>query len=404
MRFFIVALVLLLVSVIASLFLIEDTGYALFQYGGWRIETSLSLFAVLSVLTYFVISFLVRIVSGFLNGPKSIRLWGKRRSKVKSQKELMKGLFLLIDSNWSRSEKLLSQHAEGSDLAVIHYLAAALAAHQQHSIEFRDHYLRLATASMPDADLAVGLAQSWFLIQDNNEESAQRRLEQLHADYPKDAMVLSLQSQLYQRQFAWEKLEALLPALKKRKVLSVDGLDHLYQRVYLGLMERVENNTQPDELYSVWKRLPKVYKKNEVLLLRYALLLQNLGRENEAERVIENRLREQWSERLINAYAQVESKDAVAQLSLAEGFLSGHDKNPILLMGLGRLAIRCQLWGKARSYLEASLGIMPSLEVYQILATLMEQLGEEELSHQYYREGLALACDIGAQCASSMQS
>jgi HemY protein len=46
-----------------------------------------------------------------------------------------------------------------------------------------------------------------------------------------------------------------------------------------------------------------------------------------------------------------------------------------LLLTLGRLCRQQQLWGKARSYLEAALAIAPSRAAHVELAQLLEQLG-----------------------------
>jgi len=49
------------------------------------------------------------------------------------------------------------------------------------------------------------------------------------------------------------------------------------------------------------------------------------------------------------------------------------------------------LWGKARSYLDASIGITPRVDSYRELAELLELLGEDEAAMACYRDGLRLA-------------
>jgi HemY protein len=50
----------------------------------------------------------------------------------------------------------------------------------------------------------------------------------------------------------------------------------------------------------------------------------------------------------------------------------------------------CELWGKARSCLESSLGLSPSPEAYALYGDLLTQLGEHEAALAAFRAGLEL--------------
>ena len=65
--------------------------------------------------------------------------------------------------------------------------------------------------------------------------------------------------------------------------------------------------------------------------------------------------------------------------------------NDIRPYSLRQLAARAELYGKARSYLETSIAIKPRLEAYQLLASLMEQLGERERALKALNDALAFA-------------
>jgi uncharacterized protein HemY len=58
------------------------------------------------------------------------------------------------------------------------------------------------------------------------------------------------------------------------------------------------------------------------------------------------------------------------------------------------------LWGKARTYLEASIGIGPQPETYCELANLLHDLGEEDRARELYRQGLQNVAS--ASCAISV--
>ena len=63
------------------------------------------------------------------------------------------------------------------------------------------------------------------------------------------------------------------------------------------------------------------------------------------------------------------------------------------------MCIGRSLWGKGRSYLEASIAIRPMPENYLQLAMLLEEhMDEAELAQENYRQGLhLLAGDCGEE-------
>jgi HemY protein len=102
-------------------------------------------------------------------------------------------------------------------------------------------------------------------------------------------------------------------------------------------------------------------------------------------------LNRQWNSELVELYGQIELNDPSHQLAVAEGWLKQHPEDAVLLLTLARLALKNKLWGKARSYLEASIAIAPSPESYQQLGLLLEGMGESDKAMECFRAGLGLA-------------
>ncbi len=84
----------------------------------------------------------------------------------------------------------------------------------------------------------------------------------------------------------------------------------------------------------------------------------------------------------------MQASDPAAQFKTAESWLDENRADPDLLLSLGRLAMQNRLWGKARSYLEASIGAGGRAEAYRELGQLLEQLGETEQARDCYRQGM----------------
>jgi HemY protein len=55
--------------------------------------------------------------------------------------------------------------------------------------------------------------------------------------------------------------------------------------------------------------------------------------------------------------------------------------------------MRQQLWGKAKSYFEASLSLEQGYIGHMQFAHLLEQIGEADAAHDHYRKSLDLAAD-----------
>jgi HemY protein len=62
-----------------------------------------------------------------------------------------------------------------------------------------------------------------------------------------------------------------------------------------------------------------------------------------------------------------------------------------LLLALGRLCARQQLWGKAQSYLEASVALEPTYAAHLELAQLHERLEHADAARAHHRASLELA-------------
>jgi HemY protein len=123
-----------------------------------------------------------------------------------------------------------------------------------------------------------------------------------------------------------------------------------------------------------------------------AKALLSAGSTGEAARIIEESLDEQWDSELVNIYGQVEGGDVLGRLSHAERWLAQHPRDARLLLALGRLCRQRSLWGKAQSYLEASLAVAPSRECHVELARLLDYLEKPEDANRHYRAAALTAC------------
>ena len=389
MRTLIAAFLALLAAVLVTLWVKQDNGYVLIGYGTWTIEGSLALFT-LGVLAMFILLHLsLRLLSRLWQMPEQVAEWRRKRRIQRAHRSLTRGLVELAEGRWKVAERHLTRHAEQSETPLINYLAAARAAQLQGEHGRRDDYLHLAHESMPSADVAVGLTQAELQLAHQQYEQALATLMHVRSLSPKHNYVLKLLKKLYENLGEWQKLEEILPDLRRRKVIGDKEFQALEGQV---LRERLkQESVSVDQLVHYWQSIPKDLRQDQSMLIEYCRRMLPLGAGPRVEPLIANALSRQWVSELVVLYGQIELNDPSHQLAVAEGWLKQHPEDAVLLLTLARLALKNKLWGKARSYLEASISIAPTPESYQQLGLLLERLGEPAKAAKCFRAGLGLA-------------
>ena len=61
-----------------------------------------------------------------------------------------------------------------------------------------------------------------------------------------------------------------------------------------------------------------------------------------------------------------------------------------MLLALGRMCMKQRLWGKAQSYLEASLALEETRDAHLALADLCDQLEQSDEANRHFRASVRL--------------
>jgi HemY protein len=384
----IAAFLTLFATVAMTLAVKQDNGYVLIGYGSWTVEGSLALFCLAILLLFLLAYFAIRTVSRLWHMPEQVAEWRRKRRNLRARQALTRGLVELAEGRWKVAERHLTRNVTQSETPLLNYLAAARAAQLQGAHTRRDDYLHLAHESMPSADVAVGLTQAELQLAHQQYEQALATLMHVRSLSPKHNYVLTLLKKLYENLGEWKKLEEMMPELKRRKVVSESDYQTLESRVY---RERLKQESPTLEgLVRYWQTVPKNIRQQQQMLIHYCKYMMALDAGSRIEPLIVSSLQREWNNELVSLYGHIELANPSHQLAVAEAWLKNHQEDPMLLLTLARLSLQNKLWGKARSYLEASIGISPTPESYQQLGLLLERLGEEEGASRCFRAGLAL--------------
>ena len=392
--------VLLSAAIIAggvAMYMKQDVGsmqvsFAEYQYQATLLEVGIGLLGVL--FAYLLLSYTFNLLK------KVTSLFGEKRHQrlaERARHSLEQGLIELSEGRFAKAEKILLQKVEHNENALLTYLAAARAAQYQGAHDRRDDYLRLAHKSNPEADIAIGLTQAELQLEHKQYEQALATLNRLNELSPLHSYVLKLLAKAHHKLSDWDSLRELMPELHKTHAMSEEKLRSLEIDTWCGLISDRCRLNDISAVTRLWDEVPRNIKALPEVVEYYASELVSVEASGEAEQVLRDYLNNNWQESTIVLYSELDILATESQLLNVEAWLEEHQHNAYLLLALGKMCPRMSLWGKARSYLEASLSVQPMPVTFLKLAELLEDhMNEKAHAQDYYRQGLhMLSGDYG---------
>ncbi len=390
MKLVIATIIVIIAAASLAVFAMQDPGYIMISFRDWTIESSFVLFAALILIGFLVLYALFRllIATGLL--PKRLSRWNKQHGVEVGRKQLTKGMMKLNLGQWQEAEQLLIKSAKHQELAPLAYLAAARAAQGQGVEARRDGYIQQAQKAMPKDALALTLGQAQIQADFGHADQAIQTLKRLPSNQLKSTPTLKLLTKLYLDTQDWPALTQLLPKIKQHKVMPEYKFYETEHQAYSGMIKHVAQHKDAGALWELWHKMPKQVKEQEDVIADFAIAMINFGKADDVEQVLYSRLNKHWSDALVYVYGLLDG-DSEIDLSRARNWLKKQPDNPVLLLTLGRLAMRAHQWEPAREYLQKSLQITPNAETYQELGNLLAFLNEQPQALECYRRGLALS-------------
>ncbi len=386
---FLIFIFLALSAGIGLTMLADKPGYVLISRQPWAIETSLIVF-ILGLLIIFVLFYLLlRLLDNLLNTQSRLRRWQTQRNRDQAVEDTRKGITEMITGHWPQAEKLLTRRLADSPQPELNLLAAAWIAQQNGNQEKCDERISeastLATSAEDGSVTAVGLVQCQLQEQAGEIEQALSTARVLYQQTPANPAVIRRLIKLLNTAEQWQELLTTLTAAGKYHALPEKELQTLQTQAAGKLLASSGDNTEVDKN---WKMLPKKLRKQTEIIAAYCRVLAETGRQSEADTLIRNTLKREWSDELVEIYGLLKTKDPCVQLKHAESWLTDHPTETPLMLCMGRLAIKSQLWGMARSYLELAVRNGDSHEAILELGWLFESLGATNTAIHTYKSGL----------------
>lgn len=371
----------------------QDPGYTLFAYKDWTVEMPLWLAVIVLFLGIVILMSLFFILNTVFSSRTGLRNFIRRHKANSARKKTVRGLLELAEGRYKKAERYLSAAAPYSEIPLINYLSAAKAAEEEGSLERSGHYLELAQSVSPGSNMAVQLTAAKLQFKHGDIDQSIATLQHLYAEKPKHPEVLKLLSSLYQTKQDWLSLLTLLPAMNRASIFKDKGEEfELEQKIYSHLFPLISEQGK-DELIKLWRHAPRAITRDPFCQKIYAESLLRHGCESEVESLLRQWIQKNYQKDLIYVYGKIKGPLPKKQLAFAESLLAKGFNDYVLYLTLGRLAIRNQLWGRARDYLEQSLRLKESAEAYILLGQLMDKLNETKKRDECFKKGLFCVMD-----------
>lgn len=394
--------VVLLGAVYLGIMLSKDPGYVLIAVNHWTIETTFWVATVGLLLLFLILHALIQLWNKLAKTPRALHNWHIKNLEKKAQETTRKGLIEYSEGYWLKAKNHLIKALPNTDTPLLNYLTAARAAQKMGDSKLRDQYLREAQKSVPDAKIAVELTQAQLQLANNQWEQALATLRHLKDLAPNHPYVLKLLMHLYEEIKDWQQLIALLPEIKRNRVLSNEALLLIQQRTYLHAIEELAKQNQVDAINDLMHSLPRSLTYDPEITVAYTRYLYANSEYAHAETFLRRCLQKNFHPQLINLYGLIAVNEK--QLGFAESLLKKYPHSAPLHLCIARLCLEQHLWGKAKSHLEQAIELDPTPITYLTLGQLHEQLEETSLANVNYKKGLELATSTTASNVDASSS
>ncbi len=389
MRLAIWSIVLAALAVGIALIARSSDGYVVIVAAPYRIELSLNLLALLVFAGYFVFYLVARLVTTLVAIPARVRAYRQERARTKSRQSLTDALLAFFQGRFASAERSAAAALAGAETKGVAAIIAARSAHELGRFTEREQFLDHAKGNAPEVDTARLTTLADLLLSQGKHDEALAVLRDLSGKDARNVRLLRMRLTAETALKRWDDALVTVPALAKLGGLSEAEANVARRGAHLGNLNR--KALDAPALCAYWKQLPSELRLDPVLSATAARFHLALGGNDEAQRIVEESLENEWNAGLVALYGDCAGTTALAQIERAEGWLRAHARDPALLLTLGKLCMVQALWGKAQSYIEASLALEPTHDGHMTLATLMESIGRPQEAEKHFRRSAQLA-------------
>jgi HemY protein len=365
-----------------------NDGYAVLVLPPYRAAISLNLLAVLLVAAFAALYLVLRVIARTVRMPRNVREFRQRKQREKAVTALREAVRLLFEGRYGQALKQAEKSFADGDAPGLSALLAARASRGMGDDRREAEWLARLAPFEERLHNARLMTEAELNMDARRFDAALEKLDELERRGQRHIAALRLRLRAQQALGRWQDVLHSVRMLEKHHALSADQANTLKQRAHLeNLHARAGDAAQ---LSSYWSSLSREDRREPRVALAAARGLAEAGAGKAACEIVENQLIVHWDPLLLALYADCADAEVVARISRAEEWLKSRPRDADLLLALGRLCRRQELWGKAQSYFEASLAIEPSRRAHVELAALFDHLQRPEDANRHYRAAATL--------------
>ena len=362
-------------------------------------RVSLNTFILSTVVFVVVLYLLLSLLGRLISIPGGMRRYGKRRRSAKVADALNEAGQAFFEGRFqkaqSEADKVL-KNKECGDAAPLALMLAAYSAEQTNDDAAKQGYLQRLAALPESMQLSRYLLEAESALERYDYEAAQTSIDAARKLNPGLTRLLQLELRMAVDQKDAMKVLRLTEQLGKAGALSTTELQQYQWVAYRQLLAQCHD---AKALKTCLKRIPDADQKGG-LSVEIAERFQQLGLYAQAAKWAKAHYPQNRDVALLKVLFEsaenLSDKEQQQAFEAADGWLKTYREDTDLLLALGEAAYQRQLWGKAQSYLEASLSQQPSIQAHLALAKVFKATEQTALAEQHQAAALALVEQAGS--------
>lgn len=396
MRFLAAFLLIAALAVGFALIAKTDAGYVQFVLPPVRVEVSFFVFALGTFLALVAVHALLRLAARIASMPREVRAHRARQQLERARAKQDAALVALLEGRYGRARELADEALALPRSGGLPALIGARAA-----LEMRDFGAVATLLARPDArvtSLAVPrlMLEAEMALEQGQPGEALARLDALGREAGTHTAALRLSLRALSAAGRPAAMPPIVDQLVRRKVYDAEQGAMVRASAHADALAGLVHDASG--LRDYWSRLPDADRLHPRVARAAAAGFLRLGGDRDAVEILTRVLERQWDPALVELFAECRPADGSRQLEIAERWLGQHSDDATLLSALGRLCERAQLWGKARTYYEASLALADHWRTRVLLGEMLARLGRDDEANAHLAAALKLAlAELGSE-------
>ena len=391
MRWVFWILALFAVAVAAALGARVNDGYVLLVLPPHRIEVSLNLFVLALVTLVLILYAALRTLALTLGLPRRVKGYRERRRRERAGTVFQDAVRLLFEGRFGQALKKATESYAAGTYRGVSALVAARAVQRMHEPEKQQEWMRRALADDPRNEAAALMLEAEMMNELRRFDEALAVLGRFQGKQGRHIAALRLELRARQGTGDWDGVLKLVRQIEKRDALPPEVAREIKTLAHLENIRRRRGDA--GQLQDYLRAVP-AFDYGRRLVLAAARALVEADALTVAQNLIESALdgysEAGWQPELVGIYGDLTGPGLTARIARAEDWLHQYPGEATLLLALGRMCMNQRLWGKAQSYIEASLATEETRDAHLALAKLCDKLERGDEANRHFRAAVGL--------------